>query len=168
MFQTCSSLDACTKGVWIYIIKTPSTNYALLDVEGTNLGDESITTTLSFFTAFLSSEILLFVKETMNNHAITFLYHMARLREAQFSHLDRINFARLRVVVRDPLNTAEGQTLKDFFVDSISQVNKSDGMDEARQVIGTQFPAMFISVNDLPYVEIQYRNSIAAFRQPDQ
>ena len=46
---------------WSYD-QSRDTNYVLLDVEGIDLGDDSVTTTLSLFTAFMSSDILLFVK----------------------------------------------------------------------------------------------------------
>ena len=37
------------------------------------------------------------------------------------------------------------------------QANKQDGMNEARKVIAKQFPAMYIAVDKLPYVEKSYR-----------
>ncbi|KAJ7380210.1 hypothetical protein OS493_010923 [Desmophyllum pertusum] len=58
IFKTGDSFEAVTHDVWAHIIKRPQNvegSILLLDVEGTDLGDDSVTLHLSMFTAMMSS-----------------------------------------------------------------------------------------------------------------
>ena len=69
----------------------------LLDVEGTNLGDDALTTHLSIFTALVSSGLKLFVSEMFKNN-LHFLVHMSRLSDLVFLSVSLENFPKLQVV----------------------------------------------------------------------
>ena len=56
IFETGDTLDPVTHDVWCHIIHDErGGNVVLLDVEGTNLSDDALTTQLSMFTALISS-----------------------------------------------------------------------------------------------------------------
>ena len=60
IFETGNTMEAVTGGVWISNRRMD--NVILLDVEGTDLGDDTVTDKLSIFTALTSSCLTLFMK----------------------------------------------------------------------------------------------------------
>ena len=58
-FDVGSSTKACTRGVWIHVRRLPEGgSLVLVDVEGTQLGNDAITAQLSALTTVMSSFIL--------------------------------------------------------------------------------------------------------------
>ena len=100
----------------------------LVDVEGDNLGNDAVTEQLSALTAVMSSYILLFVREAVNNAALEFLYHTTKLGK-MFPDSD--NFPHLGVAIRDALNL--NPTFRDRHSEvaySIISPTHKDGNDE--------------------------------------
>ena len=65
IFETGNSMEAMTRGVWISIVeihgKDGMDSVILLDVEGTDLRDDTVTDKLSIFTALTSFCLTLFI-----------------------------------------------------------------------------------------------------------
>ena len=155
-FKTGDTKVPVTHGVWVSIIpaKTPDeSNAILLDVEGLNLGDDAVTNHLSMFTALVSSVVHIFVRDTMQNHVLNFLYFISRLTEMIFPDERFVNFPHLGIVVRGALETPPGYTLDEYFHDFILNLENNDRMQEVRKAIGKYFSRDKISANQIPYVK---------------
>ena len=87
IFKTGHSHNAVTCNVWADIIKPKyetGGNIVLLDVEGTDLGDDLVTDRLSTFTAMMSSVLNVFALNIVGNSDIGFLDRIARLSDLVF------------------------------------------------------------------------------------
>ena len=56
--------------------RSKSGSILFLDVEGTNLGDDTVTDQLSMFTAMMSSGLIIFARDVVGNSDIDFLYRI--------------------------------------------------------------------------------------------
>ena len=108
-FATGDSVDAVTRDVWVHIIPNPGGydergSVLLMDVEGTDLGDDRVTDHLSLFTAMMSSLINVFVRDNLGNDDKYFLYRISRLGELVFQNQKGLqNFPKLDIIVRSDL-----------------------------------------------------------------
>ena len=141
---------ACTRGVWVHTRRLPEGgSLVLVDVEGAQLGNDAVTEQLSALTAVMSSYILLFVREVVNNAALEFLYHTTELGK-MFPDSD--DFPHLGVAIRDALEL--DPTFPDRHsevVYSITSPTHKDGNDEMREAIGAVFPKDKISAFEVSY-----------------
>lgn len=160
VFKTGDTMTAVTRGVWLSYI--PEDGLLLLDVEGTDLGNDERTTKLSIFTALLSSSLMVFMKETPSNHIIQFLYLICRVSENVLNTDDIKNFPRLIAVMRGALAVPKGySTTGDYIKYAFTKANPEEGkMDVNKQeIIGKFFPMDTIEVFGLPYVKNFGRHS---------
>ena len=98
VFKTGDSFLPVTRDVWAQVIQPRDEqggNVVLLDVEGTNLGDDALSTHLSMFTVLVSSGLNLFVREMVQNNNLHFLFHMSRLSDLVFPSINLENFPKL-------------------------------------------------------------------------
>ncbi|XP_031574748.1 uncharacterized protein LOC116308469 [Actinia tenebrosa] len=116
VFKTSNEMAACTRGVWISVLRDDAGSVVFLDVEGSNLGDDAKTNQFSIFATLLSSSLMLFAKEAVTNHNRDFLFRVTRLTEEiwrdQMRDPEVIHFPGLRVVLRESLDPPEGVTLE--------------------------------------------------------
>ena len=144
IFQTGDSYDAVTRNVWAHIIKLKDEkgNIVLLDVEGTDLGDDRVTDRLSMFTAMMSSALNVFALNIVGNSDIGFLYRIARLCDLMFKDKNILpNFPKLRVVIRTQLVPPSNDKIRDEIL--------KRGSEQA-QVIQKYFPRSTIEVSHIP------------------
>ena len=78
MFETGDSLKPVTYGVWMSVCREKAESIVLLDVEGTNLGNDAVTSHMSVFTSLMSSGIVVFSPENIKNDILDFLYQVTR------------------------------------------------------------------------------------------
>lgn len=149
IFKTGNSIEAVTRDVWAHIIQPQSQkgSILLLDVEGTDLGDDSVTDHLSMFTAMMASGLNIFARDIVGNSDIDFLYRISVLSEIVFPNISLENFPKLCVVMRSDLGPPKGQDIQDFIRDSILN-RKGQGT-----VIKKYFPRDSIAVSQIPYVK---------------
>lgn len=156
VFETGDTSDTVTHGIWISILESEngSETTILLDVEGTNLGNDAVTDHLSVFTVLMSSGISVFCSETVKNHILDFLYRLPRLSELIFKGIDDINsFGRLHVVIRGALEPPSGISIEDNVKDAILSPERIDeGTDNKRKAIAKYFPRRNITVSEIPFV----------------
>ena len=176
-FQTGDSDKAVTYGIWMSACEKE--NIVLLDVEGTNLGNDAVTSHMSVFTSLMSSGIVVFSPETIKNDILDFLYEITRLSEHIFKDIDETNnFGHLHIVIRGGLRPSEGT-----FEDRIKGlIVKPSGEDEAtdnkRRAIAKHFHEEKIAVSVIPYVanrellkdieikkNVEYWNAISVLSQ---
>ena len=161
VFKSGDSLNPVTRGVWAHIIRHPDKNGSilLLDVEGTDLGNDSVTDRLSMFTAILSSGLNIFALQVVKNGDINFLYRIVRLSELVFEGKEiPNNFPKLRIVLRTNLNVPDDDSLEDYIRQTIFHPDgQSMGKEE---IIKKYFPEDRISVSHIPSVD----NSSELFR----
>lgn len=170
VFKTGDTLLPVTRDVWAQVIQPRDEqggNVVLLDVEGTNLGDDALTTHLSMFTALISSGLNLFVREMVHNNNLHFLFHMSRLSDLVFPNISLENFPKLQVVIRqgslkDP---GEGKTIEDYTRDSIVGASFQKNMKEEKQIIAKHFPRNQISVIKIPYLQERERDLLSYFEK---
>lgn len=170
VFKTGDTLLPVTRDVWAQVIQPRDEqggNVVLLDVEGTNLGDDALTTHLSMFTALISSGLNLFVREMVQNNNLHFLFHMSRLSDLVFPNISLENFPKLQVVIRqgslkDP---GEGKTIEDYTRDSIVGASSQKNMKEERRIIAKHFPRNQISVIKIPYLQERERDLLSDFEK---
>ena len=158
VFKTGDTLTRVTRGVWAQVIQPGDEqggNVVLLDVEGTNLGDDTLTTHLSMFTALVSSGLNLFVSDMVQNNNLHFLFHMSRLSDLVFPNISLENFPKLQVIIRHGTLKApgEGKSIEDYTRDSIVEPSFEKSMKEERQIIAKHFPRNQISVIQIPCLE---------------
>ena len=154
VFESGASLDPVTRGVWAHIIKHPDKNGSilLLDVEGTDLGNDSVTDRLSMFTAMLSSGLNIFALQVVKNGDINFLYRIVRLSELVFEgkYIPN-NFPKLRIVLRTNLDVPDDDRLED---DIRQKIFYSEGQSMGKEkIIEKYFPKDRITVSHIPSVD---------------
>ena len=154
VFKSGASLNPVTRGVWAHIIRHPDKNGSilLLDVEGTDLGNDSVTDRLSMFTAMLSSGLNRFALQVVKNGDIDFLYRIVRLSELVFEGKEiPNNFPKLRIVLRTNLNVPDDDSLEDYICQKIFH---PDGQSMGKEkIIKKYFPEDRISVSRIPSVD---------------
>ena len=148
IFKTGHSYGAVTRNVWAHIIQTQHEtggNIVLLDVEGTDLGDDKVTDRLSTFTAMMSSELNVFAKTIVGNSDVGFLYRIARLSDLVFKDKSDVlrNFPKLRIVLRSELDPPSDEEIRD-------EIFKR-GWENAK-IIEKYFPRRTIEVAHIPTV----------------
>jgi len=168
VFKTGDTFGSVTRGVWAQVIQPRDEqggNVVLLDVEGTGLGYDALTTHLSMFTALVSSGLNLFVREIVQNNNLHFLFHMSRLSDLVFPSISLENFPKLQVVIRQGSleYPGEGKTIEDYIRDCIVEPSFQKDMKEERQIIAKHFPRNQISVIQIPYLEERERNLLSNF-----
>ena len=156
IFKTGNTMEAMTRGVWISIVEIPGKegmdNVILLDVEGTDLGDDTVTDKLSIFTALTSSCLTLFMKEYPSAHILDFLYKIVRLSEEAFGKRQSEHFPQLTAVLRGALALPKSYASIDkYIIDALIVPKWKDKSDEKRKEIGKRFPKESISVFKLPF-----------------
>ena len=151
-FEISDTAQPCTRGVWVHASPLPeSGSLVLVDVEGDNLGNDAVTKQLSALTAVVSSYILLFVREVVNNAALEFLYHTTKLGK-MFPDSD--SFPHLGVAIRDALDLSPNFTDKHReVVHFITSPTYRDGNDELRSEIKAVFSPWEVTV-----FEVEYQN----------
>ncbi|XP_078376506.1 uncharacterized protein LOC144659857 [Oculina patagonica] len=167
IFKTGDTLEAVTRDVWCHIIQEQTGNVVLLDVEGTNLGDDALTTHLSMFTALVSSGLNVFVREVFQNNNLHFLFHMSRLSDLVFPNITLENFPSLQVVIRGALRDPGGRTIEDHTRDSIVEPSFQESMQEERKTIAKHFPRNRIAVSQIPQVSRQLFKDFEKLRKSD-
>ncbi|KAJ7380209.1 hypothetical protein OS493_010922 [Desmophyllum pertusum] len=157
IFKTGDTLDPVTHDVWCHVIRDErGGSVVLLDVEGTNLGNDAVTTHLSMFTALVSSGLNVFVRE------------MSRLSDLVFPNISLENFPKLQVVIRDALNgPGGGRTIEDYTRDSIVEPSFQESMQEERKAIAKHFPRNQIAVSQIPLVTRELFKDFEQLRKSD-
>ena len=124
----------------------------MLDVEGTDLGNDSVTDRLSMFTAMLSSGLNIFALQVVKNGDINFLYRIVRLSELVFEGKEiPNNFPKLRIVLRTNLNVPDDDSLEDYIRQTIFH---PDGQSMGKEkMIEKYFPKDRITVSHIPSVD---------------
>ena len=156
IFETGDTMLPVTLDVWAHIIHPRDDmngSVVLLDVEGTGLSDDALTTHLSIFVALFSSGLNIFVRETFQNHNLHFLYHLSRLMSnIIFPNISLKNFPKLRVVVRGALEGPDGTTIEDRIRESVAEPSFEENMQEERKTIAKYFPKNQIEVTQIPSI----------------
>ena len=168
IFETGDTLDPVTRDVWYHVIQDEQGgNVVLLDVEGTNLGDDALTIQLSMFTALISSGLNMFVREVFQNNNLHFLFHMSRLSDLVFPNMTMQNFPKLQVVIRGALSDPGGRTIEDYTRDSIVEPSFQESMQEERKTIVKHFPRNQIAVSQIPLVTRELFKDFEKLRESD-
>lgn len=167
IFETGSTFVPVTRGVWISVVHgKDGMERVLLDVEGTDLGNDAVTDHLSIFTALMSSGMTFFMKDAVKTHAIDFLYRVSRLSEQIFKDEAIKYFPWLRVVLRGALDTPDGMIMEDYVKDALISRTWKDGSDDKRKAIGKHFPSDHIEVSTIE--ALQNRKVFKNFNQLSQ
>ena len=124
----------------------------MLDVEGTDLGNDSVTDRLSMFTAMLSSGLNRFALQVVKNGDIDFLYRIVGLSELVFEGRDiPNNFPKLRIVLRTNLDVSDDDSLEDYILQKIFH---PDGQSMGKEkTIKKYFTKDRILVSHIPSVD---------------
>ena len=156
VFKTGASLKAVTRDVWAYVIRQKEGSMLLLDVEGTNLGDDTVTDRLSMFTAMMSSRLNVFAVDFVGNADTDFLYRMARLSYLVFKDKNILDhFPKLQIVLRTNLGSDD-----DYNFEEVISGEAHKGKEGKMEMIYKFFPKDSIAVTRIPYVH----NSAQLFR----
>ncbi|XP_074634653.1 uncharacterized protein LOC141893176 [Acropora palmata] len=156
IFQTGDTVLAVTRDVWAHIVKPKAMegSVVLLDVEGTNLGNDSLTDHLSMFTALISSGLTVMVQTVFGNKNLDFLFRVSRLSDVIFRNGSHERFANLRVLFRGHLHPPNGRSLEDYTRDSVvgpfSEANAHK--NEMGRIIAKHFPRNKISASQVPHI----------------
>ena len=156
VFKTGTLMKAVTRDVWAYVIRQKEGSMLLLDVEGTDLGDDTVTDRLSMFTAMMSSRLNVFAVDFVGNADTDFLYRMARLSNLVFKDKNILDhFPKLQIVLRTNLGS-DG----DYNFEEIIRGETYKGKEDKMETIYKFFPKDSIAVARIPYVH----NSAQLFR----
>ena len=124
----------------------------MLDVEGTDLGNDYVTDRLSMFTAMLSSGLNIFALQVVKNGDINFLYRIVRLSELVFEGRDITNnFPKLRIVLRTNLDVPDDVSLEYKIRQKIFHPDEQSMGKE--KTIEKYFPKDRCSVSHIPSVD---------------
>lgn len=152
IFKTGDSFDAVTRNVWAHIVQTGDEkgSVVLLDVEGFNLGDDTITTQLSMFTAMISSCLNIFAENYLGNNDIDFLYQISRLSGLVFQNkTDLQNYPKLHIIVRSNLKRPTNETFESYIRNKVFRPDENKG-----NIVKRYFPRDSIAVSRVPNVNI--------------
>ena len=154
IFKTGDSFKPVTRNVWAHTIHPRSENgsIVLLDVEGFDLGDDTVTKHLSMFTAMISSCLNLFVDNYLGNKDINFLYEISRLTDLVLPNKsDLRNFPKLHLVIRSILKSPDeiGSYVRDTLFKPDQKHEVTQGMVD---IIERYFPRDSIVVSQIPIV----------------
>ena len=165
IFETGDSHAPVTRGVWAHItrVKSEGINVILLDVEGTDLGDDSQIDNFSMFTTLLSSGLAMFANNIVGNKNLHFLYRVSRLSDLVFPNMPHDNFPKLRIVIRSQLEEPD----IDYIRRSIADPLFDKTMQEERKVIAKRFPKETIQVNKIPFVDADTLKNFEKLRKSD-
>ena len=154
IFETGDTLKSVTHDVWAHVIypQDDRGSAVLLDVAGTNLGNDKLTDHLSMFTALISSGINVFVRDAFQNSNLHFLYRLSRLSNIVFPNITLENFPKLRVVIRGDLQAPDGTTIEDHIQRSVAEPSFEETKREERKSISKYFPKNEIAVTEIPIV----------------
>ena len=156
VFKTGASMKAVTRDVWAYVIRQKEGSMLLLDVEGTDLGDDTVTDRLSMFTAMMSSRLNVFAVDFVGNADTDFLYRMARLSYLVFKDKNILDhFPKLQIVLRTNLGSDNNYNFEEIIS---GEAHK--GKEGKMEMIYKFFPKDSIAVARIPYVH----NSAQLFR----
>ena len=148
VFKTGTLMKAVTRDVWAYVIHQKEGSMLLLDVEGTDLGDDTVTDRLSMFTAMMSSRLNVFAVNFVGNADTDFLYRMARLSYLVFKDKNILDhFPKLQIVLRTNLGS-DG----DYNFEEIIRGETYKGKEDKMETIYKFFPKDSIAVTRIPYV----------------
>ena len=148
VFKTGDSMKAVTRDVWAYVIRQKEGSMLLLDVEGTDLGDDTVTDRLSMFTAMMSSRLNVFAVNFVGNADTDFLHRMARLSYLVFKDKNILDhFPKLQIVLRTNLGS-DG----DYNFEEIISGETHKGKEDKMETIYQFFPKDSIAVTRIPYV----------------
>ena len=148
VFKTGTLMKAVTRDVWAYVIHQKEGSMLLLDVEGTDLGDDTVTDRLSMFTAMMSSRLNVFAVDFVGNADTDFLYRMARLSYIVFKDKNILDhFPKLQIVLRTNLGSDGDYNFKEI-ISGETHKGKEDKMETIYQF----FPKDSIAVTRIPYV----------------
>ena len=162
VFATNDSTEPCTHGVWVSAIPQKQGSVLLLDVQGTDLGDDRVNEELSMFTALMSSGMVLFVKGTLVHHQLSFLYRIARLSELVFGEETALSqFPQLGIIVREPLRPTEGRSLHETIVDKVTNPTHGDHRDDERRFLASYLKGREIKVSNLPHATNELLNNFS-------
>ena len=152
IFKTGDSYEPITRNVWAHIIQPRSQqegSILLLDVEGTDVGDDSVTGQISMFAAMMSSSLNILAINIVGNNDIDFLYRISRKSDLVFVRKTRAGyFPKLHIVVRSnlkPPNDFENYIRDEIFKPNGTARDKGDK-------ISKYFPRDSIAVSHLPSV----------------
>ena len=156
IFQTGDTVLAVTRDVWAHIVKPKAMegSVVLLDVEGTNLGNDSLTDHLSMFTALISSGLTVMVQTVFGNKNLDFLFRVSRLSDVIFRNGSHERFANLRVLFRGHLRPPNGRSLEDYTRDSVVGPFSGENAhkNEMGRIIAKHFPRNKISASQVPHI----------------
>ena len=156
IFQTGDTVLAVTRDVWAHIVKPKAMegSVVLLDVEGTNLGNDSLTDHLSMFTALISSGLTVMVQKVFGNKNLDFLFRVSRLSDVIFKNGSHERFANLRVLFIGHLRPPNGRSLEDYTRDSVVGPFSGANADknEMGRIIAKHFPRNKISASQIPMI----------------
>ena len=100
---------------------TPHGSVVLLDTEGIDLGDKDTVRNLGVLSWLLSSETIVFTKETVTTHMKSFLYEVVRFVETLFPGHGAQNYGRLHMLLRDPKNPPPGESVEGYVRKSLTE-----------------------------------------------
>ena len=154
IFKTGDSFKPVTRNVWAHTIhpRSESGSIVLLDVEGFDLGDDTVTKHLSMFTAMISSCLNLFVDNYLGNNDKNFLYEISRLSALVLPNKsDLRNFPKLHLVIRSILKSPDeiGSYVRDTLFKPDQKHQVTQGMVD---IIERYFPRDSIVVSQIPIV----------------
>ena len=148
VFKTGASMKAVTRDVWAYVIRQKEGSMLLLDVEGTDLGDDTVTDRLSMFTAMMSSRLNVFAVDFVGNADTDFLYRMARLSYLVFKDKNILDhFPKLQIVLRTNLGSDSNYNFEEIISGEAHKGKKGK-----MEMIYKFFPKDSIAVARIPYV----------------
>ena len=153
IFETGDSVKPVTRNVWAHMIqpRSKSGSTLFLDVEGTNLGDDTLTDQLSMFTAMMSSGLIIFARDVVGNSDIDFLYRISRKSDFVFPDKTALqNFPKLQIVVRSNLEYDDDN--ENYVRDEIFKPNHQTSTQDRGDIINRYFPRDSIAVTHIPSV----------------
>lgn len=156
IFKTGDSFKQVTRNVWSHTIIPRDENggsIVLLDVEGFNLGNDTVTKHLSMFTAMMSSCLNLFANDYLGNKDKEFLYEISRSSDLVFPNKTNLrNFPKLHIVVRGNLKSPDD--IESYVRDELfSGPDQNDDVTQSMaDIIEKYFPRDSIVVSQIPTV----------------
>ena len=156
IFKTGDSFKQVTRNVWSHTIIPRGENggsIVLLDVEGFNLGNDTVTKHLSMFTAMMSSCLNLFANDYLGNKDKEFLHEISRSSDLVFANKTNLrNFPKLHIVVRGNLKSPDD--IESYVRDELfSEPDQSHDVTQSMaDFIKKYFPRDNIVVSQIPTV----------------
>eukprot|EP01125_Pyxidicula_operculata_P008414 TRINITY_DN2821_c1_g2_i1.p1 TRINITY_DN2821_c1_g2~~TRINITY_DN2821_c1_g2_i1.p1 ORF type:complete len:805 (+),score=111.20 TRINITY_DN2821_c1_g2_i1:13-2427(+) len=139
IFEVSHTTEPCTTGVWLCLISSQGRNYLIVDCEGTEKGDDTITSIVSSLSIAMASTAITIFQSDLNNAFLSKMAVLTTFLKSMNDFDSTIGLPSLSVVVTkaelDPTVNKKPVTWTEYLTHILKDVDPDDQLNECRRRI---------------------------------